>query len=96
MRLGIIGLGQSGAMIIDEVSAAPDLPWTIAAGADPREHARKRFADEFGSAYADAAELCGAADVDAVYIASPSWICISSMRRPLRRPTASTSSARSR
>ena len=75
LRLGIIGLGQAGAMIIDEIRAAPDLPWTIAAGADPREHARQRFADEFGgAAYADAAELCAAAQVDAVYIASPSWM----------------------
>jgi phthalate 4,5-cis-dihydrodiol dehydrogenase len=75
LRLGIIGLGQAGAMIIDEIRAAPDLPWTIAAGADPREHARRRFADEFGGgAYADAQELCRAAQVDAVYVASPSWL----------------------
>ena len=33
---GIIGLCQAGAMIIDAMRAAPDLPWTIAAGADPR------------------------------------------------------------
>jgi phthalate 4,5-cis-dihydrodiol dehydrogenase len=72
LRLGIIGLGQAGAMIIDEMRAAPDMPWTIAAGADPRDHARKRFADEFGEAYADAAELCRLSDVDAVYISSPS------------------------
>jgi len=58
LRLGIIGLGQAGAMIIDEMRAAPDLPWTIAAGADPRAHAQQRFAAEFGGgAYADAAEL---------------------------------------
>lgn len=75
LRLGIIGLGQAGAMIIDEIRAAPDLPWIIAAGADPREHARKRFADEFGGgAYADAAELCREAQIDAVYVASPSWL----------------------
>ena len=75
LRLGIIGLGQAGAMIIDEIRAAPDLPWRIAAGADPRAHAQHRFAAEFGgSAYADAAALCRDADVDAVYIASPSWL----------------------
>lgn len=74
LRLGIIGLGQAGAMIIDEIRAAPDLPWTIAAGADPRAVARERFAAEFGGgAYADAEALCAASDVDAVYIASPSW-----------------------
>ncbi|HEY3916279.1 MAG TPA: Gfo/Idh/MocA family oxidoreductase [Stellaceae bacterium] len=75
LRLGIIGLGQAGAMIIDEVRAAPDVPWTIVAGGDPRAAARRRFAAEFGGgAYADAEELCRAADVDAVYIASPSWM----------------------
>jgi phthalate 4,5-cis-dihydrodiol dehydrogenase len=75
LRLGIIGLGQAGAMIIDEIRAAPEIPWSIAAAADPREHARKRFADEFGgSTYADAADLCREAEVDVVYIASPSWM----------------------
>jgi phthalate 4,5-cis-dihydrodiol dehydrogenase len=75
LRLGIIGLGQAGAMIIDEMRSAPDLPWTIAAGADPRAQAREHFAAEFGGgAYADAAALCRDADVDAVYIASPSWL----------------------
>ncbi|HUB95364.1 MAG TPA: Gfo/Idh/MocA family oxidoreductase [Stellaceae bacterium] len=72
LRLGIIGLGQAGAMIIDEVRAAHDLPWTIAAGADPREHAARRCAEEFGAGYRDAEELCRSADIDAVYIASPS------------------------
>src|SRR5690349_7012523 len=75
LRLGIIGLGQAGAMIIDEMRAASDLPWTIAAGADPRDHAQQRFTAEFGGgAYADAGALCRDANVDAVYIASPSWL----------------------
>ena len=75
LRLGIVGLGQAGAMIIDELRASADGPWTIAAGADPRAVARSRFAEEFGGgAYADPAELCAKADVDAVYIASPSWM----------------------
>ncbi|HEV8015649.1 MAG TPA: Gfo/Idh/MocA family oxidoreductase [Stellaceae bacterium] len=75
LRLGIIGLGQAGAMIIDELRASPDIPWVIAAGADPRPQARERFAAEFGGgAYADADELCAKAAVDAVYIASPSWL----------------------
>ena len=74
LRLGIIGLGQAGAMIIDELRAMPDSPWTIAAGADPRAVARESFAKEFGPAYGDAEELCAKSDVDAVYIASPSWL----------------------
>src|SRR5262249_35384926 len=74
LRLGIIGLGQAGAMIIDGMRASPAVAWTIAAGADPRPQAQAAFAAEFGGgAYADAAALCRDADVDAVYIASPSW-----------------------
>ena len=74
LRLGIIGLGQAGAMIIDEIKAAPGLPWTIAAAADPRAHATKQFKDEFGvPAYRDAEELCAKTDVDVVYIATQPW-----------------------
>jgi predicted dehydrogenase len=72
LRLGIIGLGQAGAMVLDEIKTAADLPWTIAAAADPRQHARDRFRDEFGGAvFADAAELCRDAEVDVVYVATP-------------------------
>lgn len=75
MKLGLIGLGQSGAMILDELKSATDLPWRVAAGADPREVARRRFEDEFEAvAFSDAVALCRDADVDAVYIASPSWM----------------------
>jgi predicted dehydrogenase len=72
LRLGIIGLGQAGAMVLDEIKAAPGLPWTIAAAADPRPYARERFRAEFGGAvFADAAELCRDAEVDVVYVATP-------------------------
>ena len=74
LKLGIIGLGQAGAMVIDEIKATPDLPWELVAGADPRAHARERFAAEFGEGYADADALCRSSAVDAVYIASPSWM----------------------
>jgi len=58
MRLGIIGLGQAGALILDDIRKAQDPRWRIVAGADPREHAREAFAQEFGcNVYADAAEL---------------------------------------
>ena len=40
--LGIIGLGQAGAMTIDEIRVAPDTPRPVAAGADPRPRVRKR------------------------------------------------------
>jgi phthalate 4,5-cis-dihydrodiol dehydrogenase len=72
LRLGVVGLGQAGAMVIDAIKATPDLPWTLVAGADSRSHARERFAAEYGEAYADCEALCRESSVDAVYIASPS------------------------
>lgn len=72
MRLGLIGLGQAGALILDDIREAKDPRWRIVAGADPRAHAREHFAEEFGcSVYADAAELVRDADVEVVYIATP-------------------------
>ena len=75
LRLGIIGLGQAAAMILDEIKAIPGLPWRVTAAADPREHARAAFEAEYGgNAYAAADDLCRLAEVDAVYITSPSWM----------------------
>ena len=74
MRLGIIGLGQAGALVIDAIKAAPELPWDLVAGADPRKHAADAFAAEFGAGYPGAEALCRDAAVDAVYISSPSWM----------------------
>jgi phthalate 4,5-cis-dihydrodiol dehydrogenase len=61
-------------MVIDAVKTTPELPWQLAAGADPRPHARERFSLEFGEAYADCESLCRDSNVDAVYIASPSTL----------------------
>ncbi len=74
LKLGVIGLGQAGAMVIDAIKATPALPWTLVAGADPRSHARDQFSAEFGQAYSDCEALCRDSRVDAVYIASPSWL----------------------
>lgn len=72
MRVGFIGLGQAAALILERMRAAQDPRWSVAAGADPREHARETFAREYGcSAYADAAELVRDGNVDVVYIATP-------------------------
>src|SRR5438105_476521 len=74
LRLGMIGLGQATSQIIYDIRAANDCPWILAAAADPRAHARDAFKAEFGGeVFADAAELCREAKVDAVYIATPSW-----------------------
>ena len=75
LRLGIIGLGQAAAHIIQELRGTADCPWILAAAADPRAHAREAFQAEFGGeVFADATELCRAAKVDAVYIATPPWM----------------------
>lgn len=74
LNLGIIGLGQAGAMVIDSIKQTPDLPWQLVAGADPRPQARDSFAAEFGRAFPHAESLCRNGGVDAVYIASPSWL----------------------
>jgi phthalate 4,5-cis-dihydrodiol dehydrogenase len=75
LRLGIIGLGQAADHIIQEIRGAADCPWILAAAADPRAHAREAFKAEFGGeVFADAADLCRNAGVDAVYIATPPWM----------------------
>src|SRR5690242_15135625 len=75
LRLGFIGLGQATAHVIGELRLAKDLPWTIAAAADPRDHATAAFQKEFGGqVYADAEALCRESDVDVVYIATPPWM----------------------
>jgi predicted dehydrogenase len=75
LRLGFIGLGQATAHVIGELRLATDLPWEIAAAADPREHATAAFQKEFGGqVYADAEALCRESDVDVVYIATPPWM----------------------
>jgi phthalate 4,5-cis-dihydrodiol dehydrogenase len=74
-RLGIIGLGQAASQIIYEIRAAKECPWTLAAAADPRPHARDAFKAEFGGeVFADAVDLCRHARVNAVYIATPPWM----------------------
>jgi predicted dehydrogenase len=70
----MIGLGQATSQIIYDIRGAKDCPWILAAAADPRAHARDAFKAEFGGeVFADAVELCRSADVDAVYVATPSW-----------------------
>jgi predicted dehydrogenase len=75
LHLGFIGLGQATAHVIGELRLASDLPWEIAAAADPRPHATAAFQKEFGGqVYDDAEALCRESDVDVVYIATPPWM----------------------
>ena len=72
LKLGFIGLGQATNKLLMRRGEIEQLPYVIAAAADPREHARAAFAEEFGGdTFADAAELCARSDVDVVYIATP-------------------------
>lgn len=75
LRLGFIGLGQATAHVLGELRLASDLPWEIAAAADPRAHATAAFQAEFGGqVFSDAEQLCRESDVDVVYIATPPWM----------------------
>ena len=70
MRVGIIGLGRAAAQLLPSLAAHPHA--VVAAAADPNPDARARFERDFGApAFADAEALCAAAQVDAVYVATP-------------------------
>jgi phthalate 4,5-cis-dihydrodiol dehydrogenase len=70
LRVGVIGLGRAGAMMLAAMARHPRVQVTAAADLH-REHL-DRFQEDFGGlAFTDAAALCASADVDAVYIASP-------------------------
>ena len=70
LRIGVIGLGMAGAMMIPHLARHPRAALGPAADADPR--LRARFADDYQMAtYADANSLLESEDVDAVYIATP-------------------------
>lgn len=69
VRLGIVGLGPAGTSLLPYVQGHPDV--VVTAGADPDVRAREAFARSGAAAYATVAELLASADVDAVYVASP-------------------------
>ena len=70
LRIGVAGLGRAFAIMLPTLRAHPRI--TVAAAADPREAARRQFAEDFqGAAYASVEALCADPRVDAVYIASP-------------------------
>ncbi|TQC48785.1 gfo/Idh/MocA family oxidoreductase [Rhodococcus sp. WS4] len=70
LRLGIVGLGLAGQMVIDGL--AGDDRVAIVAGADPNPDTHRVFSARTSAAmYADVAALCADPEVDAVWVASP-------------------------
>ena len=70
LRLGIAGLGRAFTLMLPALRAHPRVE--LVAAADPRAEARSRFAADFGArTYASIEELCGDANVEAVYVATP-------------------------
>ena len=70
LRLGVAGLGRAFSMMLPTLSR--DLRIVLAAAADPREEARRRFAADFSaSAYKSVEELCADRSLDVIYVATP-------------------------
>jgi phthalate 4,5-cis-dihydrodiol dehydrogenase len=70
LRVGVIGLGMAGGMMVPSLTNHPRA--VLIAAADPNPELRARFASDHGVAtYGDARSLIAAADVDAVYVATP-------------------------
>ncbi len=70
LKLGVAGLGRAFAIMVPTFSRDPRV--TLAAAADPREEARRKFQHDFhGKAFASVQEMCEDAALDAVYIATP-------------------------
>jgi phthalate 4,5-cis-dihydrodiol dehydrogenase len=74
LRIGVAGLGVGASNALAEPNGMRGHPHVkVVAGADPRQVARDRFAQDFGGeTFADVEEMCQKADLDAVYILTPS------------------------
>lgn len=70
LRVGVIGLGMAGGVMIPVIDAHPGL--ALAGAADREDLLRERFAAAFDvPVVADAEALVHRADIDAVYVATP-------------------------
>jgi phthalate 4,5-cis-dihydrodiol dehydrogenase len=70
MRIGVIGLGRAGTLMLGAMARHPDI--LVTAAADRYRDHLDRFQEDFGGlAFDDAAALCASPEVDAVYVASP-------------------------
>lgn len=72
LRLGFVGLGQAVNRMLRQYPHIRKLPYTIAAAADPREQALRKFREDFGGeTFRSIEDLCQSSNVDVVYIATP-------------------------
>jgi phthalate 4,5-cis-dihydrodiol dehydrogenase len=70
IRLGIVGLGMAGAVMVHAAARHPG--FRVAAAAEPQPAPREAFARDFNAtAHDDVRRLCDDPAVDAVYIATP-------------------------
>ena len=70
LRLGVIGLGMAGAVMVHAAKRHPGV--VLAAAADPQPGPREAFGRDFNArTYADARALCEDPAVEVVYIATP-------------------------
>lgn len=69
LKIGALGLGRAFSLMAPTLAA--DSRVALAAAADPRPEARRRFEQDFGGKAFDGAEALCAADLDVVYIATP-------------------------
>ncbi len=70
VRIGIVGLGMAGSIMIPSIVAHPEM--VLAGAAEPSDELRERFARDY-ECYATATieDLVALPDIDAVYIATP-------------------------
>lgn len=70
LRIGVAGLGRAFTIMLPTFTGDPRV--RLVAAADPRTDARERFVSEFGGKpYATVDEMCGDADIEVVYVATP-------------------------
>ncbi len=70
VRVALVGCGGMGKSLVGQLVTVPGA--VIAAGVDPQESARQAFAELYGvPTYESLDQLLGAADVDAVIVATP-------------------------
>lgn len=72
LRLGFVGLGQAVNRMFRQYPHIRKLPYRITAATDMRQHALKKFREDFGGeTFGSIEDLCKSDNVDVVYIATP-------------------------